>query len=95
MSSTSGSRRAEVYNTDRFAELYYVSMNPDVDSLALATRYLIKLFRDRHVPYAVLGGWAVYLRGGQRTTQDVDIAVRSTMNDLKATLLRQARYALL
>jgi len=35
----------------------------------------------------------VYLQGGQRSTQDVDITVASYVDDLKAILLAEHRYA--
>lgn len=82
---------AEVYDTDRFAELYSQSRKVDEEHLALATKYLIGVFQQYDVPYAVLGGWAVYLRGNRRATQDVDVAVRSPMEIIKAVLLLEQR----
>ncbi|RMJ09166.1 hypothetical protein CDV36_011223 [Fusarium kuroshium] len=82
---------AEIYDTDRFGELYYASREPSRQNLALGARYLNDLFAFYQVPFAFLGGWAVYLRGGQRRTQDVDIAVATTMENLKAILMTQAR----
>ncbi|KAM5374312.1 hypothetical protein ACJZ2D_006485 [Fusarium nematophilum] len=82
---------AEVYDTDRFGELYYASREPARMNLALGARYLNELFASYQIPFAFLGGWAVYLRGGQRTTQDVNITVATSMENLKAILMMEAR----
>ncbi|KAJ5902848.1 hypothetical protein N7495_003376 [Penicillium taxi] len=82
---------AEIYNTDRFAELYYPSNTADLLQLGLAARYVALLFESYQITYAFIGGWAVYLRGGRRSTQDIDIAVASPMNVLKQILTAQPR----
>jgi hypothetical protein len=87
----SAPQTAEVYNTYRFGELYYGSLSPSMENMALASRFLLGLFRQHKVPCAFLGGWAVYLRGGPRMTQDVDIAVATSMSRLKTVLLGEAR----
>lgn len=83
---------AEVYNTDRFAELYYPSNTADLLQLGLAARFVAMLFESNQVTYAFIGGWAVYLRGGRRRTQDIDITVATTMDHLKQILMVQPRY---
>ncbi|KAJ5172530.1 hypothetical protein N7492_005123 [Penicillium capsulatum] len=85
---------AEVYNTDRFAELYYTSNTADLLQLGLAARFVAMLFEAHHVTYAFIGGWAVYLRGGRRRTQDIDITVATSMDHLKEILMAQPRYYL-
>lgn len=85
---------AEVYNTDRFAELYYPSNTADLLQLGLAARFVAMLFESYHVTYAFIGGWAVYLRGGRRRTQDIDITVATTMDHLKQMLMAEPRYYL-
>ncbi|CAK7227936.1 hypothetical protein SCUCBS95973_006712 [Sporothrix curviconia] len=83
--------KAEIYDTDRFAELYRVSQDPPLASLGLAARFLVSFFQTNGIAFAFLGGWAVYLRGGWRRTQDVDICVNTTMEHLKSLLLRERR----
>lgn len=83
---------AEIYNTDRFAELYYPSNTADLLQLGLAARFVAMLFESHRVTYAFIGGWAVYLRGGRRRTQDIDITVATTMDHLKQILMAQSRY---
>lgn len=85
---------AEIYDTDRFAELYYPSNTADLLQLGLAARFIASLFEAHQITYAFIGGWAVYLRGGRRRTQDIDITVATTMDHLKQILTAQSRYLL-
>ncbi|KPM42188.1 hypothetical protein AK830_g4440 [Neonectria ditissima] len=82
---------AEIYDTDRFGELYYVSREPDQRNLGLAARFMISLFRRHNIAFALLGGWAIFLRGGTRSTQDVDFTVATTMDLLKEAMLPEQR----
>jgi len=82
---------AEIYDTDRFGELYHGSRNPPLENLGLAARYMISLFRKHSIPFAILGGWAVYLRSGQRRTEHVDITVACSMEDLRSALMPEQR----
>lgn len=83
---------AEIYNTDRFAELYYAARNAPMANVGLAARFLIELFQTHAIPFAFLGGWAIHLRGNTRATEDVDIAVGVDMDRLKQILLAESRY---
>lgn len=82
---------AEIYNTDRFAELYAASQAVRVEHLGLAGRYLSYVFASNRIPFAFVGGWAMYLRGGHRATIDIDVAVRTDMGNLVEVLQSQAR----
>lgn len=82
---------AEVYDTNRFSDLYHASRRPSPQHLGLAARFLIALFGSHSVFYAFLGGWAVYLRGGGRRTEDVDVSVATSMESLTAILLLEER----
>lgn len=82
---------AEVYDTNRFSDLYHASRRPLPQHLGLAARFLIALFGSHSVFYAFLGGWAVYLRGGGRRTEDVDVSVATSMESLTAILLQEER----
>jgi len=82
---------AEVYNTDRFAVLWPLSQNPPVANLGLAGSYLRDLFAYYNIPAAFLGGWAVFLRGSGRRTNDVDITVLCTIERLMEILRAQPR----
>ncbi|KAG4429192.1 hypothetical protein IFR05_015326 [Cadophora sp. M221] len=41
---------AEVYNTDRFAELYAASQGPPMERLDLAAKHLADIFRANNIP---------------------------------------------
>jgi hypothetical protein len=82
---------AEVYHTDRFAVLFPESQNPPVEHLGLAGRFLRQLFAAYDIPVAFVGGWAIYLRGSGRQTNDVDITVGCAMPDLMDVLTAQPR----
>lgn len=82
---------AEIYNTDRFAELYYPSNTAETMQLGLAARFITNLFESHQVTYAFIGGWAVYLRGASRTTRDIDISVTTSMDNLRQILMAQPR----
>ena len=84
---------AEVYDTTRFGELYYAARTPPVLNLGLAARYISSLLTSHSIPFAMIGGWAIYLRGSGRRTQDVDVAVATSMEQLKQVLLAQSRYS--
>lgn len=85
---------AEIYNTDRFAELYYPSNTAEIMQLGLAARFITDLLERYHITYAFIGGWAVYLRGASRTTRDIDISVTTSMDRLREILMAQSRYLL-
>ena len=53
--------QAEIYDTTRFGELYYRSRAPTIVNLALAANYLISILQWGNIPFAFLGGWAMYL----------------------------------
>jgi hypothetical protein len=90
-SNSTPAPQAEVYDTTRFGELYYGSRQPEINELGLAARFMIQVFEHYRIPFAFLGGWAMYMRGSRRQTQDVDIAVGTTMEYLKAILLQCSR----
>lgn len=89
--STASSASAEIYDTDRFGELYYGSRDPDQRNVGLAARFMISLFQRRNITFALLGGWAVFLRGNTRSTEDVDFTVATTMDLLKTAMLPEQR----
>lgn len=91
MSSSTAAASAEIYDTDRSGELYYGSREPDQRNLGLAARFMISLFERHNITFALLGGWAVFLRGNTRTTEDVDFTVATTMDLLKAAMLPEPR----
>ncbi|KAH8907489.1 hypothetical protein BR93DRAFT_877746 [Coniochaeta sp. PMI_546] len=85
---------AEIYDTKRFGQLLHGSFDPPMQNLGLAARYIVSLFRRHGIPFAFLGGWAIYLRGGLRTNQDVDVTVAGNMDGLKAIMLQEQRLCI-
>lgn len=85
------SASAEIYDTDRFGELYYGSRQPNPRNVGLAARFMISLFERHNIAFALLGGWAIFLRGNTRSTEDVDFTVATTMDLLKAAMLPEQR----
>lgn len=82
---------ADFYDTDRFGELYYGSREPEQRNLGLAAQFMISLFRRHNITFALLGGWAIFHRGGTRSTQDVDFTAATTMDLLKEAMLPEQR----
>ncbi|KAH8723982.1 hypothetical protein GQ44DRAFT_773561 [Phaeosphaeriaceae sp. PMI808] len=82
---------AEVYDTTRFGQLYYASRQPSSDQLGLAAIHVTASLNQYSLPNAIIGGWAVFLRGGARQTLDVDLTVSTTMPYLKSVLLLDRR----
>ena len=82
---------AEVYNTDRFAQLYHASRQPPMDNIGLAAAHLIDLFNRNNIPAAMMGGYSLYVQGNPRETSDLDITVRTTMQTLVALLATDDR----
>ncbi|EFX05782.1 hypothetical protein CMQ_3851 [Grosmannia clavigera kw1407] len=91
---TASAPMAEVYNTDRFGVLYAESRYPPVANLGLAACFLCTFFQYHAIPFSFLGGWAVYLRGGGRTTTDIDVTVDSAMNVLERALQTEHRVCI-
>jgi len=84
--------RAETYDTPRFEQLYYSSRRPPVENLGLAAKFFVGISHIGQFPMAFLGGWAMYLRGSSRQTEEIDVAVNATIDYIKSILLQCARY---
>ncbi|KAF1813841.1 hypothetical protein P152DRAFT_414281, partial [Eremomyces bilateralis CBS 781.70] len=82
---------AEIYNTERFGQLYYASRAPASLNLDLAQQFITSLLDASSIDYACMGGWALQKRGSTRTTTDVDIVVRASMETLRTLLIQQTR----
>ena len=59
--------------------------------LASAADYSIQVLQVNRIPFALMGGFSMKLRGSRRTTHDVDIAVGCNMLRLKSVMTRQKR----
>jgi hypothetical protein len=55
-------------------------------ALLETARVVSRIFREHHVPGAVIGGVAVVLHGHLRTTKDVDVLIQQPLESLKPLL---------
>lgn len=69
----SNSEYAEFYGDDLKAKLLEDSRDPPEDYLCKAADILYNTLADEDVEFAFVGGWAVYLRGGTRKPNGVDV----------------------
>jgi hypothetical protein len=47
---------------------------------------MVQLLGNHDIPYAIMGGFSLRIRGSPRLTVDVDLAVGATMQQLRAAL---------
>ncbi|KAF2691387.1 hypothetical protein K458DRAFT_353109 [Lentithecium fluviatile CBS 122367] len=59
--------------------------------LIAAADFVSQVFRANNIPFALMGGFALKLRGSNRDTHDVDVAVGCTMQRLIEVLSAQSR----
>ncbi|KAG8624035.1 hypothetical protein KVT40_009011 [Elsinoe batatas] len=94
MSKSAGKSKATVqatiYDTPMFAVLYQNSRNAKESHLIAASQYLAKVFKTYGIRFAFVGGWAIRMRGGQRATVDVDVAVDFSSGRVQEALLMQS-----
>jgi hypothetical protein len=56
------------------------------DHLVYAADHTVQLLGNHDIPYAIMGGFSLRIRGSPRLTVDVDLAVGATMQQLRAAL---------
>ena len=64
---------------------------PQKNQLA-AAEFLASILRPAHVSYAIMGGFALVLRGSGRPTRDIDIVVDSAPLGIWSIIETQKRY---
>lgn len=73
-------------------QVLIIAANRALTSQLLAAADLVsQVFQANDIPYALMGGLALKLRGSTRDTQDVDVAVECTMQRLIEVLSTQSR----
>ena len=82
---------AERYTYDQFEELMARSRNATPAELAQTRDYLILILQTNNVQYAFMGGYSLILRGSQRPTSDIDIAIQVNQLGLQAVVTPQSR----
>ncbi|RMD41617.1 hypothetical protein DV735_g3529, partial [Chaetothyriales sp. CBS 134920] len=58
------------------------SSTAGIGDLLIAADYITRLFDANQIPFAFMGGFSVNVRGSQRETHDVDVAVGCDMHKL-------------
>jgi predicted nucleotidyltransferase len=82
---------ADRYTYDQFERCMARSREVTAAELAQARDYLIQVLQTNHVPYAFMGGYSLVLRGSQRPTNDIDIAIQANQLELQAVVTPQSR----
>jgi hypothetical protein len=82
---------ADRYTYDQFEGCMARSRNATPTELAQARDYLIQIFQANNVPYAFMGGYSLVLRGSQRPTNDIDVALQATQLELQVVVTPQSR----
>lgn len=84
-----------VYTLDQLDELEEMNEeNVTPEHLALAMDHVVRLLEVSNIPYAVMGGMHMIIRGyDERSTTDVDIAVQSNARDILQALASDRRQA--
>jgi hypothetical protein len=82
---------ADRYTYDQFEGCMARSRDATPAELAQARDYLIQILQANNVPYAFMGGYSLVLRGSQRPTNDIDIALQATQLELQAVVTPQSK----
>lgn len=97
MSSESSAPQAEtrIYTVEQGFSLASASARADVRHLLSAADFITQLFEGKSIPFAIMGGFSLGLRGSRRQTHDVDIAAGCTMRQLQQAIAGQPRSELM
>ncbi|KAF2724656.1 hypothetical protein K431DRAFT_343586 [Polychaeton citri CBS 116435] len=82
---------AEVYNAEQLMQLNHAAVPPETVQLGLAAQFMSQLLGLYQVPCVMMGSWATYLRGNIRRDYDVEIAVSTSMDNLRHILVHNPR----
>jgi hypothetical protein len=82
---------AEIYELDRWFKLYRDSRDPSIENLRAAAQEVARICRESDIIYCFNGGWALHLRGNDRTPKDVDIVVDASILKLCAVFRQYSR----
>lgn len=67
------------------------SANATEEHIVLATDLVVGKLAAHQVPYALMGGFSLRIRGSERLTLDADLAVGGTMLALRTALSGDSR----
>ena len=89
--SRSTQQQPGTYTHEQLGALLRPASRADLQQLVSAADFMSRVFQANEVPYAFMGGFALRLRGSDRETRDVDIAVGCTMLRLIEVLSAHTR----
>lgn len=75
-------KASRTYTVEKGFALCSTSAQATYIHLLSAAVYMSRLLTRRGIPFAIMGGFSLKLRGCQRATQDVDIATECNMGQL-------------
>lgn len=83
-----------VYTLDELDVLEQMNNeNVTQEHLDIVTEYVVSVLNDSDIPYAIMGGMHMIMRGFEdRTTTDVDIAVQSDTRTILRALESDPRW---
>ena len=64
---------------------------PPLANQISAAQFVVGLIESRNIKYALMGGFAMTIRGSPRRTRDVDMIVEATMGQLWNLITPEAR----
>ena len=67
---------------------------PPLRNQMVAAIFVSSLFKSRNIKYAIMGGFAMILRGSTRSTPAIDMIVETTMQQLWRILEPEERSVL-
>ncbi|WEW55166.1 hypothetical protein PRK78_000595 [Emydomyces testavorans] len=82
---------SRTYTVDQGFALASASAHAGFRHLLSAADFISQLLRGRNIPFAIMGGFSLGLRGSQRQTHDVDIATGCNMGQLIQAIAGQQR----
>ena len=84
---------ADTYDVDDYEsdETEEDAKKPPFDNQFSATQFIVGLSTQRGFPYALMGGFAMVLRGSERRTRDVDIIIQAPGSQIRDMIKAQRR----
>jgi hypothetical protein len=83
--------KASTYNADQLSKLEEDSQLASDVHIVYAADHVVQVLNDNNIPYAIMGGFSLRLRGNPRNTFDVDLAVGTNMLKLRTVFASDPR----
>ena len=79
------------YNAEQGFQFSALAHEARIGNLIAAADHIIQIFQAFGIPYSLMGGFSLKMRGSQRNTYDVDVAIGCEMVQLIEALKTQPR----